>query len=222
MNIKSHQILVVISLFFVTIMSAQTNYRIQNGIGVYGGLTTFNINTDDFSTERQNGWHVGMAATVNLPHRWYNVSYNIQLSENQIGVLATPIAGSQSEFIDYKLFAAQIALVGHFKVIKNYLTIDAGPMLQYNSGLDLQDDSQENFIIDGYNTITADNISEISRFNVNATVGATLGIKNFKIRAQYIYGFTNILNKLNDQNLFENSDFKGNQNMLVFSAMFIF
>ena len=58
-----------------------------------------------------------MAATVDLPHRWYNVSYNIQLGENKTGIAALRPLGSQSEFVDYKIFTAQIALVGHLKLI---------------------------------------------------------------------------------------------------------
>lgn len=221
MKIKALQVLVVISLLFVKSISAQ-NYRIQNGIGVYGGLTTFDIDTDDLATKKQSGWHAGLAATVDLPHRWYNVSYNIQLAENKLGVTAIPVGGSQEEFIDYKVFTAQIALIGHLKVAKKFFTIDAGPMLQYNSNLELDDDSKENYLVGGYNTITAKDISQISRFNVNGMVGATLGFDEFKLRAQYIYGFTNILSKINDQNLPENPDFKGNQSMFVFSAMFVF
>jgi len=192
------QIYVVINVLFVTISTAQ-NYRIQNAIGVYGGLTQFNIDTDNFVTEKGDGWIVGMAATVDLPHRWYNVSYNIQLGENKTGIAALRPLGSQSEFVDYKIFTAQIALVGHLKLINKHLTLDAGPTLQYNSDLDLEDESKEMYIIDGFNNIRANEISEISNFNVNATIGLTAGFDNFKLRGQYIYGFTNILGKLNDK-----------------------
>ena len=64
-------------------------------------------------------------------------------------------------------------------------------MLQYNSDLDLDDESKEMYIIDGFNAIRANEISEISNFNVNATMGLTAGFYNFKLRAHYIYGFTN-------------------------------
>ena len=94
-----------------------------------------------------------MAATVDLPHRWYNVSYNIQLGENKTGIAALRPLGSQSEFVDYKIFTAQIALVGHLKLINKHLTLDAGPMLQYNSDLNLEDQTKETYIIDGYNSI---------------------------------------------------------------------
>ena len=76
--------------------------------------------------------------------------------------------------------------------------------------------------ISNYNTIRANEITEISRFNVNGAVGASLGFDEFKLRAQYIYGFTNILSKLNKENFTEDVDFKGNQSMLLLTAMFVF
>ena len=218
---KKLNLFVAISILFVTVSTSQ-NYRIQNGIGVFGGVTRFNIDTDDLVTQSESGWLAGLAATVDLPNRWYNLSYTIQLSENKLGVAAIPIGGTQTESIDYKVFTAQIALLGHIKIIKNHLTIDAGPMLQYNSDLDLQDEAKETYLIDGYNTIRADEITGISRFNINGAVGASLGIDKFKLRAQYIYGFTNMLSKLNKANFSEDVDFKGNQSMLVFTAMFVF
>ena len=95
-------------------------------------------------------------------------------------------------------------------------------MLQYNSDLNLEDKTKETYIIDGYNSIRANDISDISNFNVNATIGLTTGFDSFKFIAQYIYGFTNILGKLNDKTFSETIDFKGNQNMLVFSAVVVF
>jgi hypothetical protein len=71
----------------------------------------------------------------------------------------------------------------------------------------------------------ANEISDISKFNVNGAIGATAGFDNFKIRAQYIYGFTNMLNKLNDQDLSttpSDEKFKGNQQMIALSAMILF
>lgn len=218
---KKYYLLVVFIGLFVTNSTGQ-NYRIQNSIGVYGGLTQFNIDTDDLTTESGSGWLVGLAATVDLPHRWYNVSYNIQLAENQFGVGASPISAGQTQFVDYKVFTAQIALIGHLKIIDKYLTIDVGPMLQYNGDLDIQDETKENYIIDGYNTATLNDLPEVSNFNVNATVGATLGFGSFKVRAQYIYGFLNSFKSTNNQNLAESINLEGNQNMLVFSVMFLF
>ena len=99
-------------------------------------------------------------------------------------------------------------------------------MLQYNSNLELKDDQQELFLITNYNSLTANNITEISNFNVNGAVGLTAGFSIIKFRAQYIYGFTNTLNKLNSNKAIDltdnNNKFKGNQSILTFSAMITF
>lgn len=56
-------------------------------------------------------------------------------------------------------------------------------------------------------------------------LGVSFGFERFKLKAHYIYGFLNTFDKLNDQNLNTTggeSNFKGNQNMIVLGAMFLF
>src|SRR5690606_8824953 len=119
----------------------------------------------------------------------------------------------------------QIALLAHIKVMENYVTIDVGPMLQYNGKMELKDKSKEGYYINNYTNLTAGAISNISQFNFDGAIGMSAGHENFKLKAQYIYGFTNILNKLENQNLDAtggDSRFKGNQNMVVLGAMVLF
>lgn len=216
MKLKQLSLLVALTIGFVTFCSSQhKRYAIQNSIGVGGGLSIFDIDTDNFITDASNGFLGGLTANVDLPHKWYNISYGMQLSENKVKVSAN------DEFVEYKMFAAQVALLMHIKPIKDYFSIDIGPMLQYNGKLELEEEAQENYIINNYTSITANDITGISQFNINGAVGASLGVQNFKLKAQYIYGFTNTLKKLNDKNL-EETDFKGNQNFLVFGASFYF
>lgn len=229
MKNKQYILLVVLCIGFVTISFSQhKRYAIKNGIGIQGGITQFDIITDNFETVKSEGWIGGLNATVDLPHKWYKVSYSIQLSENNIGIMANRINGISliEEQVDYKLFTAQIAFLFHTKVIEDYFTIDFGPMLQYNSELEMKDDNQENYLIQNYSNLLAKDITGISQFNVNGAIGATVGFPSFKLRAQYIYGFTNMLNKLNnndDINLIGGeSKFKGHQSMLAFTAMVVF
>lgn len=227
MKINSLILLVAITIGFVTKSFTQPrNYDITNGIGIFGGITKFDIQTDNFVTEQGNGFLFGMSATVDLPHRWYNMSYGMQLSENYIDISGRPdIVSSQQEFIEYKMFAAQLALLGHIKLIGSYLTIDVGPMLQYNGKLELENDNQENYYINNYTNLQANDISEISHFNFNGLIGASVGYKFFRLKAQYIHGFTNILRKLEDESLDTiggDERFEGNQSMLVFGAMISF
>jgi hypothetical protein len=223
-------LLVVITLCFVTVSNAQRRkakgtVNIVNGISIGGGITSFDILTDNFSTIEKDGWIVNMSATVELPHKWFNVSYGMQLSENNIGIASQPLGLTLPEStVEYKLLTAQVAFLWHIKLLSEYVTFDVGPMLQYNGDLELKDESYENAIIDGYTTVTADNIKDINNFNANGAAGITAGFSHFKVRAQYIYGFTNILGNLNNEDFSNTVDkkFKGNQSMLALTAMISF
>lgn len=227
MQIRQLFLLVALSIGVVTNFFSQRRgiVNISNGIGIGGGLTQFDINTDNFETQKGNGWVGGLAATLDLPHRWYTVSYGIQLSENNIDIMGRALPTSSSEPIEYKLMTAQAQFLFHLKLAKDYLMIDGGPMIQYNSELELKDTSQENYVVNGYTNLMAKDISDISKFNVNAAIGATAGFSHFKLRVQYIYGLTNMLNKLNDQSLDatpSGDNFKGHQSMLAFMAFIYF
>ncbi|PSG90298.1 hypothetical protein [Aurantibacter aestuarii] len=230
MKNKRNYLLVVLILCFVTLSSAQRRkakgtVNIVNGFSIGGGITSFDILTDNFSTIEKDGWIVNMSATVEIPHKWFNVSYGMQLSENNIGIASKPLGLTLSDTsVDYKVFTAQVVFLWHIKLLSEYVTLDVGPMLQYNSDLEIKDDTYENAILDGYTTVTADNIKDINNFNVNGAVGITAGFSHLKVRAQYIYGFTNILGNLNNNDFSDNIDkkFKGNQSMLALTAMFSF
>ena len=220
-------LLVALMLCFVTkSFSQKGNFRISNGIGIIGGITQFDIDTDNFNTKSSNGFIGGLMATVDIPLRWYNVSFGMQLSENAIEISGRPdFISTQEAFVEYKMFAAQVAMLLHVKVIPNHFTIDFGPMLQYNGRLEFKDKNQEGYYINNYTNLSAQDITNISQFNFNGALGASLGIKNFKLKAQYVYGLTNILKKLEGQDIDTvggDSRFKGNQTMLVLGAVLSF
>ncbi|MEF3078212.1 hypothetical protein [Winogradskyella poriferorum] len=219
-------LLVVISMTFVTLTHAQhKRYAIKNGVGIQGGVTQFDIITDNFVTKKNTGFIGGLSASVDIPHKWYNVSYNILLSENNIDIAAFSLSNPTEEFVEYKMLTAQLSFLFHAKLIGSNLTLDLGPMLQYNGDLELKDSSKEGYIISDYDTLLTEDISNISNFNVNGAVGLSAGFGAFRLRAQYIYGFTNILGKLNDEDLSvgtNDNKFKGNQSMIAFTAIITF
>ena len=231
MKNKHLLLLVAICVCFVTQTSAQRQkakgtVNIKNGFAIAGGLTNFDIITDNFTTTKGEGWIFGMSATVDLPHKFFNVSYGMQLSENTLGVAAKPSLTTSSidNSVDYKIFTAQVAFLWHFKLGTDHLTLDLGPMLQYNSDLELKDEDKESYIIDGFTSATAKDFKKLNNINFNGAVGLTAGISRFKVKAQYIYGLTNILGGLNKEDFAQNLEkkFKGNQSMLAFTVMFSF
>lgn len=214
-------LLVAIVLLFVTNSFGQRpNYDIKNFIGIYGGVTQFDIITDNFTTEKQNGFIAGLTGIVNVEHKWYDVSYGMQFSQNNINVLGGTTDADGDESLEYKLSAVQLALLMHAKLLRQNLTIDFGPVIQANGFLDLKDDSQEDYFVNGFDGLQAIDLRDVSKFNINGAIGATAGFKQFRIRAQYQYGITNLLRKLNDLDV--GVDFKGNQSQVIFSAIVLF
>lgn len=227
MQKKQYIILVALCIGFVTSSIAQhKRYKIKNGIGIIGGLTQYDIATDNFSTKSGTGFLGGLTATVDIPHKWFTVSYGLQFSQNSLEIEGrSPVTPTQVEMLEYDIMAVQLSFLLHVKLISDNLTLDLGPQLQYNGKMDLKSSSQEGFLIQGYDSLLAEDISDIAPFNANGVVGASAGIGNFRLRALYSYGFTNILRKLNDQDLTttpSSKDFEGNQNMLVFGLMITF
>jgi len=218
-------LLVVITLCFVTKNFSQ-NYKIANAFGFSGGITKLDIVTDNFVTSQGDGFLGGLSATVDFPHKWYNMSYGMQFSESPVNIMGRPsVSSTEEEFIEYKMFAVQLLFLGHVKIIPNFFTIDIGPILQYNGNLEIKDKVQEGYYINNYTNLLAEDIINISQFNINAAIGASAGIKNFKLKAQYIYSLTNILKNLDNENLDTSggeSTFKGNQTMLVLGAIVSF
>lgn len=223
MKNKQLTLLVVLSILFVTTTRAQhISYSIKNGFGIGGGISLFDIKTDNFTTTKGNGFVASMSATVDIPHRWYTVSYGMQISENTLeisGRMTNDVAGNEQ--IEYKLMTAQLGFLFHGKIIGSNLTIDAGPQLQYNGDLDFKNSQQEDFYINGYDNLSASDITTLSKFNVNGTVGMTAGIGPLKLRAQYVYGFLNMFEKLN-QSFSDVDAFKGNPETILFTALFTF
>lgn len=226
LNMKNLQLILLVAFMvtFVTKNFAQPkHYDIKNGIGIEGGITQFNIISDSFETSQGNGWIGSLSASVDIPHKWYNISYSIQLSENNFGILGRESNSNVEPIeIEYKLLTAQIALLWHARIIESYFTIDFGPMLQYNSKLEFNDENQKTLYINGFDQITANDITEISNIGIDGAVGATVGFSHFKLQAQYIYGLNNIFNKLNKNKKLSSLEterkFKGNMSMIAFTA----
>ena len=220
---KPFNLLVAFALLFVTYSFAQRpNYDIKNFIGLHGGITQFDIITDNFITEKQDGWIAGLTGMVNVEHKWYDVSYGIQFTENNLGIAGASLNGGGNDvMLEYKLSAAQLALLMHAKIAGYNFMIDFGPVIQANGSLELKDDTQEDYYVSGIDNLQAKQLRDISKFNVNGAIGATAGFKNLRIRAQYQYGITNMLNKLNDLEGID-EDFKGNQSQIILGAMVLF
>lgn len=213
-------IFVTITVLFIQQLSAQRNYDEYNRIGIFGGLTLFDINTSDFVTEQGTGFAGGFTTRGSFRNN-FDLIYGIGFYSTSLGIEGSTLLGTDTQTINYTITAAQINFLGSYNIVKHHLSVEFGPVLQINSKMNVDSESLEDFVLTGYDTLTAKDIQDISKVNFHVVGGLTAGIESFRVFAQYQYGVTNTLNKLNDKNL-EKDDFEGHSSTITLGALFYF
>lgn len=198
-------------------LSAQRNYNEFNLIGISGGLTMYNINTDNFNTKQGSSVMGGAQIRGNVYNN-FDMLYGISFFDTTFGmaVRETP-ASTKINYIDMNTQSVQISVLMGYKIIREHLSIEAGPVLNVNGKFKPKNSSYEDYVIDGYSGLTPNDIGDISKVNFHLAAGITAGLRNFRVFAQYQYGVTNTLNKLNDQDLGE-TEFKGHSSLITFGV----
>lgn len=209
-----------IFLLFFQQTFAQRNYEGYNFLGIQGGITFFDIKTDDLVTQQQEGFTAGFTTRGAFRNN-FDLIYGLSFQSASVGVEGRIPLGMKTENIGYTIQGVQLNFLGSYNIIVKHLSLEFGPIFDINGKMKLDDDKFENYILTDYNTLTAKDIQEISRFNVRLAGGITAGLEHFRISAQYQYGVTNMLGNLNDKGL-ENEDFKGNSSTIVLAGVIYF
>ena len=217
MNFK-RLIVVSFCFFFFQQTFSQRNYNDYNFLGIQGGVTFFDIQTDDLVTEQQTGFTAGFTTRGAFRNN-FDLIYGLSFQSASVGVEGSNLLDKQN--IGYTIQGAQINFLGSYNIVVKHLSLEFGPIFDVNGKMKLDNDKYEDYILSGYSTITAKDIQEISRFNVRLAGGITAGLEHFRISAQYQYGVTNMLGKLNDRGL-ENEDFEGHSSTIVVAGVIYF
>jgi hypothetical protein len=170
--------------------SAQYGERDSNRIGISVGMNQFTMNTSDFDTSPGTGWNAGLSVRGNF-YNDFDMVYGIAFSENQFTINST---SPLFDDVNCKIQSAQISLLLSYKIIENHLSIEAGPMFQFNGKLDVKEE-EELTPIDLNGTVIKD-IMEIPVFNFYPTVGVTAGVRHVRLHLFYQYGVTNMFRGL--------------------------
>ncbi|MAN58281.1 MAG: hypothetical protein CMC08_00415 [Flavobacteriaceae bacterium] len=201
----------------------QQRFTEYNYLGITGGLTQYDINTDQLNTEAGQGFMFGFHARGAFYNN-FDLVYGINFYNSTVGVYgerALPIAGD-GRYIEYNIQSALIHVLLSVNIVRDHLTLEAGPLLNVSGKLKLDDEAYADYILDGYNTLRADDIQDVSKVNFRVMGGLTAGFRKFKLNAQYQYGVTNMLNNLNEKDLSEIDDIEGHSSTLVLSGIFYF
>ena len=212
--------LIFITLALLTIQQsfAQRNYNNYNKMGLQAGFLLFDIATDDFVTTQGQGFGGGFSARGAFRND-FDLIYGLNFMGSNISIQGTD--GVTTQNIDYTIQGVQLQFLGSYNIVKNHLTIEFGPTLNITGKMKVKREAQSDYIISGYNELKASDLSNISPINFRVMGGLTAGLESFRATAQYQYGVTNMLNRLNDQGL-ENNDFKGNSGTILLGAVVYF
>lgn len=215
------------NLFFGTVfllsfqqIAAQRNFEEYNRIGITGGITFFDITTSNFETEQGQGFEGGFTTRGSFRGN-FDLIYGISFYNNAIGVRGNDLLKTDAQSIKYQIQSAQIGLLGSLNIVKHHLSLEFGPILNVNGKMKLDSERYDDYIIDGYTTLTAKDIEDINRINFHLAGGITAGLESFRISALYQYGVTNILGRLADKNI-ENTDFEGHSSTISVAATIYF
>lgn len=211
---------VTFSLAFIQFSQAQGNFDHNNHIGIQGGLTFFDIDTENFITEQGSGYMLGFT-TRGAFYNDFDLIYGINFIQNEIGIAGKDLNDTQQGFfeqsIDYTIQSAQISLLLSYNIVYPNLSIEVGPMLNVNGKMKLKQDTFNEFILDGYTDLKAEDIQNISRVHFYGMGGLTAGFENFRLSAQYQYGVTNLFGRLNDSEDINQPEtkFQGNPHTII-------
>ncbi len=214
------------NLFFVTLLItttqqafSQRNYDGYNLLGLSGAYTLFDIKTSDFNTKQAGGF-LGGFSTRGAFRNDFDLIFGINYFSNNVEIFGASSAGEE-QYIDYNLQGAQLYMLGSYNIITHHLSIEFGPVLNISGKLKLKTEQFEEYILDGYTSLKAKDIQEVSPVNFHLHGGITGGIENFRVSVQYQYGITNMFGKLNKNDL-EYDNFKGNSSLIVIAGIFYF
>lgn len=194
-----------------------------NKLGIQAGVTNGGIETDNFTTTKTTGFMGGLTTRSNV---WNNflVVYGVNFYSMNTGIMAHPATSNQLTNIDFKTTGVQLNLFAGHKLIKENLSIEIGPILQINSKWEV-DNQYKNYLVEDYN-ITAEDLEEVNRINLNVAANVSMGVRNVKLWLQYQYGVTNFLNALNDSGLVNKdsraADLEGHLGMATAGVVYYF
>lgn len=173
------------------------------------GANQTSLATDNFKTTAELGWNAGLQVRGAI-YNDFSMIYAINFFESNFSANSHNTM-MQNVDANYKLSGAQLSLLLSYNIIQGNLSVEVGPMLQVNGKLAV-DESDKNNILDD-TTLQARDVVNINPINFNGAIGITGGVKHVRLSLQYLFGISNMLNNLNDDDLA--TDFNGHIGMLT-------
>ncbi|UJH90208.1 hypothetical protein LZ575_15070 [Antarcticibacterium sp. 1MA-6-2] len=162
MGLKGYFLMLVLLFFSWQSFSQRYPKDTYNSLGIQAGVNYGGLTSDDLSFTRQIGFSAGLSTRANIYNKFiflYGLNYfqynsGMEVMEQGSGRLTETFFETNGVQINF--------FVGH-KIIGDYLSIEAGPVLQINSKF-TPEEGLENAKIPGYNLVAGD-LEDISKLN---------------------------------------------------------
>lgn len=190
-----------------------------NRIGIQGKIGSITLDTDDLNVDGASAFLGGFTTRGRLYNN-FGVVYGLDLLHSRLNLRGRSVGEVQREDIRYTLIGAQLHLLGSYNIIQDRIAIDFGPALLINGALSVDRDAQRSTLVSDFQSLTAEDIQDISRVNPFGIIGITAGFTNVRVTAQYQVGLSNILKRLNNDGSLSTIDssannFKGRLSLLT-------
>lgn len=202
---KACSIFILVPVFlFALNMNAQRRFNDNyNRLGIQAGITHGGISSDNFNTSNKTSYMAGLTTRASF-FRNFLIIYGVNFYEFKTGLTGyEPNLLQSPTEIDLNVTGVQLNLFLGTKLLGEYLSIEAGPVLQINSKMTTED-RYKNYFVEDYN-LQMEDLEDISKINLNLAANISAGIRDVKFWIQYQYGLTNIFKNLNTKGL-ENKD----------------
>ena len=191
-------------LVFTLNMNAQRRFNDNyNRLGIQAGITHGGIDSDNFNTSPKTSYMAGLTTRASF-YKHFLIIYGVNFYEFNTGMTAyEPLLMQIPTSIEFSVTGVQLNLFLGTKIFGEYLSIEAGPVLQINSKMTTED-RYKSYYVEDYN-LQAEDLENISKINLNLAGNISAGIRDVKFWFQYQYGVNNIFKGLNTREL-ENKD----------------
>ena len=190
-------------------------YSYNNRLGLGGDATFFNITSDDVDVTQGTGWSANFETRGDFRDD-FDLIYSLGVFNHNFSVNENVT----NDKIDMSTLGVEIKFLLAWKIAQSdYFSIEAGPALQLNGELKIDnEDRYGDSFIGGSNAVALIEFQNTMPVNLNGVIGFSGGVRNFRVTAHYHYS---LVDSLTGTNLI-GEDIDGNFSFLSVGARFYF
>jgi hypothetical protein len=199
----------------VTYVPATRKYSYNNRLGLGGDATFFNITSDDVDVTQGTGWSANFETRGDFRDD-FDLIYSLGVFNHNFSVNENVT----NDKIDMSTLGVEIKFLLAWKIAQSdYFSIEAGPALQLNGELKIDnEDRYGDSFIGGANAVALKEFQNTMPVNLNGVIGFSGGVRNFRVTAHYHYS---LVDSLTGTNLI-GDDIDGNFSFISLGARFYF